>query len=95
MIDNRLLIKDLESCIQKLGKKGVLKEELLKAQKLTLEKNKSIEQVDRLRSQRNQLSQHISKLITKKEIGQTEQNKTTGQHPERTIKKRRRVFVST
>ena len=75
MIDHRLLLTDLENCIQKLGQKGVSKEEILKAQKLTLDKNKSIEKVEQLRFQKNQLSRQIAEWRVKKEKGQAEKAK--------------------
>ena len=76
MIDNRLLLSDLEGCIQKLGRKGVSKEEILKAQHLTREKNKSIEKVEKLRHQKNKMSQEIAGLMAKKERGPAEKAKS-------------------
>lgn len=75
MIDNRLLLTDLEGCIQKLGRKGVSKEEILEAQKLVLSRNESIEKVEQLRHQKNKLSQEIGGLIARKEKNQAEQIK--------------------
>ena len=75
MIDNRLLLNDLENCIQKLGRRGVPKEEILKAQELTIKKNKSIEKVEKFRHQKNELSRKIGSLMTKKERDQAEQAK--------------------
>ena len=75
MIDNRLLLKELEDCVRKLGRKGVPREEVLKVHQLTLEKNKSIEAVEKLRYQKNKLSQEIADLIAKKEKEQAEQTK--------------------
>ncbi len=75
MIDNRLLLNDFENCVRKLGRKGVSKEELLKAQKLTIEKNKNIGRVEQIRHERNQLSREIGKLMAKKEKEQAEQTK--------------------
>ena len=67
MIDSRLLLRDLEFCIQKLGAKGLSKEEVFKARKAVLVKNQNIEQVEKLRSEKNQLSKKISAHISNKE----------------------------
>ena len=75
MIDQRLLITNLEFCIQKLARKGVPKEELLQAQKLILEKNKSIKKVEELRHKKKQISQEIGQLMVKKEIKKANQTK--------------------
>ena len=75
MIDNRLLIKDLNTCIEKLNKKGVLKEELLKTHSLCLEKNKNIEQVEKLRSQKKQWSRQIAEFKTQNRSQEAEQAK--------------------
>ncbi len=76
MIDHRLLLTELESCIQKLGRKGVAKEEVVKAYQLTLDKNKSIEAVERLRHQKNKLSQQMADLMARKEKDQAERVKS-------------------
>ena len=68
MIDQRLLVTNLKQCIQKLGRKSVSKEEILKAQKLILEKNESIKKVEELRHQKKQKSQEVGKLMAEKEI---------------------------
>ena len=74
MIDNRLLLNDLENCIQKLGRRGVPKEEVLKAQELTIKKNKSIEKVEKLRRQKNELSRKIGSLMAQKLMAQKEKD---------------------
>ncbi|MDE0091881.1 MAG: serine--tRNA ligase, partial [Oligoflexia bacterium] len=66
MIDQRLLVTNLEACIQKLGRKAVSTEEILQAQKLVLKKNESIKKVEELRHQKKQKSQEIGKLIAEK-----------------------------
>ena len=76
MIDQRLLLTHLEGCIQKLGRKGVPKEEVLKASQLTAQKNKSIKKTENLRHQKKKLSQEIAHLISKKESSQAEQRKS-------------------
>ena len=52
MIDQRLLVTDLESCVKKLARKAVPKEEVLQTQKLILKKNESIKKVEELRHQK-------------------------------------------
>lgn len=76
MIDNRLLLTELENCIQKLSRKGVPKEEVLKAHQLTVERNKSIEAVEQFRHQKNKLSQETANFMAKKEKEQAEQIKS-------------------
>lgn len=75
MINNRLLLTDLESCIQKLERKGVLKEDVLKIQQLVIQKNKSTEQVENFRNQKNKLSREVAELIKKNEKTKLEQLK--------------------
>ena len=75
MIDQRLLITNLDLCIQRLGRKAVPKEEVLQAQKLVLEKNESIKKVEKFRQQKKQKSQEIGKLMAKKEIEKANQAK--------------------
>ena len=75
MIDQRLLVTNLEFCIQKLGRKAVSKEEILQAQKLVLEKNESIKKVEQFRHQKNQKSQEIGRLMAEKEIEKANQAK--------------------
>lgn len=75
MINNRLLLTDLEGCIQKLGRKGIPKEALVKAQQLIIQKNKNTEQVEKLRSEKNRLSRDIAEFMKKKEVQQAEQTK--------------------
>ncbi|MCY4321903.1 MAG: hypothetical protein OXC37_05855, partial [Bdellovibrionaceae bacterium] len=67
MIDQKLLLTNLESCIQNLGRKSVSKKKILEVQNLILEKNKSIQKVEELRRQKNQKSQEIGQLMAKKE----------------------------
>ena len=76
MIDQRLLISDLKSCIQKLGRKGIPKKEVLKAQQLIIEKNKSIKKVETLRHQKNKMSQDIARLMAKKEKKEADKAKS-------------------
>ena len=92
MIDSKLLIKDLDNCIQKLEKKGVSNEELLKAQKRILERNRSIKQVETLRSQKNQLSQQIAEQVTKKDKEQTEQIKNKVNVLKKELKKEEEIL---
>ena len=75
MIDRKLLIKDLQGCIEKLMKKGFEKEPLLKAHQTLLNKNKATEKVENLRSQKNQLSLQIADFIAKKDRGRADQLK--------------------
>ena len=75
MIDQRLLVTNLELCLQKLGRKAVPKEEILQAQKLVLAKNKSIKKVEEFRHKKNQKSQEIGRLMAEKEIEQANQAK--------------------
>ena len=75
MIDSKLLLNDLEACIHKLSRKSVPKQDILKAQKLTLEKNESIKKVEDLRREKNQCSQAIGDWIQKKETDKAEQTK--------------------
>ena len=75
MIDNRLLFTDLENCIQKLGRKGVPKEDLVQVHQIIIQKNKNIKQVERLRSQKNKLSKEIAELMAKKDNQRAEQAK--------------------
>lgn len=67
MIDYKLLLQDLPNCIQRLGNRGVSKEELMQLQEDLLKKNQAIKQVEVLRSQKNQLSKKIQEHIVKKE----------------------------
>lgn len=67
MIDYKLLLQDLPNCIQRLGNRGVSKEELMQLQEDLLKKNQTIKQVEVLRSQKNQLSKKIQEHIVKKE----------------------------
>ena len=67
MIDHRLLLSERDDCIKKLERKGVLKEEVLKAYELTREKNRSTKKVEKLRHQKNLLSKEISVLMSKKQ----------------------------
>ena len=75
MIDQRLLITNLDLCVQKLRRKAVLKEEITQAQKLVLKKNESIKKVEEFRWQKNQKSQEIGKLIAEKEVEKANQVK--------------------
>ena len=60
MIDQRLLLRDLEGCIQKLGQKGVSKENVLQAWRLIQDKNSSIQKAEKLRAQKNLMSRQIA-----------------------------------
>ncbi|MCZ0932486.1 MAG: serine--tRNA ligase, partial [Oligoflexia bacterium] len=75
MIDQRLLVTNLELCVQKLGRKAVPKMEVLQAQKLVLEKNESIKKVEEFRHQKNQKSKEIGRLMAEKEIEKANQAK--------------------
>ena len=75
MIDQRLLISDLELCIQKLSRKAVPKEEILQAHKLVLEKNSAIKTVESFRHQRKQKSHEIGRLMAEKKLEQAHQAK--------------------
>ena len=75
MIDQRLLVTDLESCVQKLTRKAVPKEEVLQAQKLILKKNESIKKVEELRHQKKQKSQEIGQFMAQKQTEKTQQIK--------------------
>ena len=75
MIDQRLLITDLELCLQKLSRKAVPKEEILQAHKLVLEKNSAIKTVESFRHQRKQKSHEIGRLMAEKKLEQAHQAK--------------------
>ena len=75
MIDQRLLVTDLDLCIQKLGRKAVPKTEILQAQKLILAKNESIQKVEDFRHQKKKNSQEIGKLLAQKETEKANQIK--------------------
>ena len=75
MIDHRLLLSDLEGCIKKLGRKGVLKEDVIKAKDLTVKRNQAIVRVEQLRQEKNKLSSEFSNFLAKKDAAQIEKTK--------------------
>ena len=75
MIDPKLLIARPSECAQKLAQKAIPKEDVLAAVRLIKEKNQNIERLQRLRSEKNQLSRSIKKLPPEKRKSQAEQVK--------------------
>ena len=75
MIDSKLLLNDLPASIQKLGRKSVSKQDILKTHQLILKKNESLKKVEDLRHKKNQCSQSIGSWIQKKENQKADQAK--------------------
>ena len=67
MIDYKLLIHDLENSVRRLGRKGITSEEIQTLQKQLLKKNQWLQQIESLRSEKNQLSQEIGVSLSKKD----------------------------
>lgn len=93
MIDSRLLLKDFKFCVQKLEAKGVSKEELLKVQKGVLEKNKNIKQVEKLRSEKNQLSKEIADYMSNKQPDRAEKAKKKVSVLKEKLKKEEEILI--
>ena len=93
MIDSRLLLRDLEFCIQKLGTKGVSREELLKAQENVLSKNKSVEQVEKLRSEKNRLSRKIADYMSNNQKDLAEKTKQQVSRLKKKLKQEEEILL--
>lgn len=66
MIDSKLLINDLEACIERLSHKGISADEIESVHKKILQKNQWLKEIEALRSKRNQFSKEIGASMAHK-----------------------------
>ena len=75
MIDQKLVLKDLSTCIKNWGQRSVPEKEVLSLHQLIVDKNKLTEKVESLRREKNQKSKEVGEFLRKKEQKQAEQVK--------------------
>ena len=76
MIDQKRIVKDLEACLQSLGRRAVPKEQVLSLHQLILDKNTLIQKVEKLRQEKNQKSKEVGEFLRKKEQESAEKIKS-------------------
>ena len=75
MVDQKLLLKDLESCIKKWERRSIPKKEALKLHQLIIDKNKLTQKVEDLRQKKNKKSKATGEYLKNQKINTT--NTTT------------------
>ena len=76
MIDQKRIVKDLEACLQSLGRRAVSKEQVLKLHQLILDKNTLTQKVEKLRQEKNQKSKKVGEFLKNKDQESAEKIKS-------------------
>jgi len=85
MIDSRLLVTDLKECIRKLKRKNIEESHLKNLSQLILKKNRLTATTEELRSQRNQYSKDIGKLMAQQKTKEADLLKQKVHHLKQTL----------
>ncbi|MBC6415331.1 MAG: serine--tRNA ligase [Bdellovibrionales bacterium] len=94
MIDQKLLLNDLESCIKKWSRRKVPKEEITNSYQLILKKNKSLQKVEELRHQKKQKSTEIRDFLKKNNIQEVTRIKKDIQELKSKLEKEEKILQS-